>query len=416
MNDSGKFAPGVKLVEAVSPAGFRSYPGKNLTPEKLASLLRELDQGYCRNAMELFGEMEEKDIHLATVMQTRITATASTSRRIVPASDSDEARKHCDFISEVWEGISGKTLAIHDILSSIGKGFSVTEMVFEVREGNLIVSELKFCPQTLFTFFDMKGGGKILEFPLYLPYGESEGEKLPRDKFIFHINRSAGSGLLQGGLYRGLAWYFLFTNYSIKDWMSFMDVYGIPLRLGKFKPSADESSRNILKKAVQDLGSDAAAIISEDTTIEFIESRLAGSHDLFQNAVEFFNRQKSKRVLGQTLTTEHGQSGSYSLGNVHDRVRMDILRFDCAMLDETLTRDFIVPLIKANFGEQKVYPRFVSDFENRESKTKKLDDLRKLFEMGLPLPVSQLYESAGILPPSSVEEVLRSENGKGAAR
>jgi phage gp29-like protein len=249
------------------------------------------------------------------------------------------------------------------------------------------------------------------DFPYYIPFGKTKGEILPREKFIFHANRATGLGALRGGLYRGLSWYSLFTNYTIKDWMSFMDIYGIPLRLGKFKPTADDSSRRILKEAVRNLGADAAAVISEDTTIEFIESNLSGSHNLFESAVEFFNRQKSKRVLGQTLTTEQGKSGSYSLGNVHDRVRFDILQFDCAMLDETLTRDLIVPLVKANFGEQKRYPRFVTDIDDRESKTSRLERLDRLYKMGLALPVAQLYEAAGIARPTESDEVVKLGKG-----
>jgi len=411
MKSSKKLAPGIELVDTKNSTGHHGYPAKNLTPEKLATLMRELDQGYCKNAMELFDEMEERDIHLATVMQTRVSAAASKKRRAVPSGDSADDKRCADFINDVWDGIEGKTQSLHDILSAVSRGFSVTEMVFEVVDGALVVKRLKFCPQYLFSFADLDSPMTLPDFPFYLPFGKTKGEVLPREKFIFHANRATGLGALRGGLYRGLSWYFLFTNYTIKDWMTFMDIYGIPLRLGKFKPTADDSSRQVLKEAVKNLGADAAAVISEDTTIEFIESKLSGNHNLFENAVEFFNRQKSKRVLGQTLTTEQGKSGSYSLGNVHDRVRFDILQFDCAMLDETLTRDLIVPLVKANFGEKKRYPRFVTDMDDRESKASRLERLDTLYKMGLAVPVAQLYEAAGIARPSDSDEVVSSGKG-----
>jgi len=391
---------------------WRGYPSRNLTPAGLSAVLRELDAGYTRTAMELFDEMEEKDLHLATVMQTRVSAAASLPRKILPAGDDGTALKHADFIRSVWERLEGKTRLLHDILMSIGRGFSISEIMYEPRGDDLVATRIKFCPQSLFSFADPDKPGAILDFPLYLPYGETKARKLPRDKFIFHTHRESAGGPLRGGLYRGLAWYYLFTNYSIKDWMSFMDLYGIPLRIGKFKPSADEKSRDILRQAVRNLGSDAAAVISEDTTIEFIESKLSGGHDLFQSAVEFFNFQKSKRVLGQTLTTEQGKTGSYSLGAVHDRVRHDIIRFDCASLDETLTRDLIIPLVKANFGEQKRYPRFVTDADDYRTRTERLDDLKKLHDMGVPVSLAELYRTAGIGEPSATENVLTKEGVK----
>jgi len=399
MNLSKNMKQGSEIVKRNS-YGWNSYPGRNLSPQKLSSIIRELDAGSCSSAMELFDEMEEKDIHLSTVMQTRILAVASRKRVIIPASNDKQAKRDADFISDIWNSLNQKAEMMHNILSSIGRGFSISEMIMEVVEGSLIVKKILPCPQSLFTFYDQKKPSELLDFPLYLPHGESQGQELPRDKFIFHTHCSSNGSPLRSGLYRGLAWYYLFTNYSIKDWMSFMDLYGVPMRLGKFKPSADEQSRITLKNAVQNLGSDAAAVISEDTTIEFIESNLSGSNNLFQNAVEFFNAQKSKRVLGQTLTTDQGKSGSYSLGNVHDRVRLDIIQYDAKALDETLTRDLIIPLIKANFGERKVYPSFKTEFEDARLSGNQLEKLLKLKSAGIPLPASEFYKAAGINEPS----------------
>ena len=405
MNNSRKMARQAELVETKNQSLYNSYPSQNLSPQKLAAILRELDSGYCKNAMNFFDDMEEKDLHLAAVMQTRVMSAAAPKRRIVPASEESDQKRHADFVTEVWEGIEDNYRLINDLYSAIGRGFSIAEMMFELREGSLIVNRIKFCPQSLFSFIDPESPGALLEFPRYMKPGVPHGEAIPREKFIFHAHRSFSGGALRAGLYRGISWYYLFTTFSIKDWMSFMDLYGIPLRLGKFKPSADDSSREILKKAVMNLGTDAAAVISEDTTIEFIESRLSGNHDLFRSAVEFFNRQKSKRVLGQTLTTEQGDSGSYSLGSVHDRVRADITRLDCIMLDESLTRDFIIPLIKANFGRQKIYPRFVCEPDSAEKSRNKLDDLKKLYDMGVPMGLGELYKAAGIPEPSDADSV-----------
>lgn len=412
MKNSKELKPHIELVNTGDAELYRSYPSQNLSPQKLSAIMREFDSGFCRNVMNLFDDMEEKDLHLAAVMQTRLIAAATPERSVLPASDDGESKRHADFIREVFEGLEDKTQLFYNLLSAIGRGFSIAEMIFEVSSSSLIVSRIKMCPQSLFSFADSEKPGSILDFPVYLKPGGIVGVTLPREKFIFHTGRSFSGGPLRAGLYRGISWYYLFTNFSIKDWISFMDVYGVPLRLGRFKPGADESSRAILKKAVMELGSDAAAVISDDTTIEFIESKLAGNHDLFQNAVEFFNRQKSKRVLGQTLTTEQGRSGSYALGGIHDRVRMEITKLDCAMLDETLTRDFIVPLVKANFGEQKTYPRLFCNPENSEERKRKLDDLKKVHDMGVPLAIGKIYEAVGVSSPKDSDEILAGANVK----
>ncbi len=407
MTAKRKYELRAPIVNPANEVLYRTHPARDITPQKLAAILNEMESGWCQSAMSFFDEMEEKDLHLATVMQTRIIAAASTQRRIVAASDKKEDKMAADFVRDVWESLEGRTRILQDLLSAIGRGFAVAEMILEVSEGYLVARGVNFCPPTLFTFADPLKPGMLLDFPRYLEPGDSRGVELPRDKFIFHAHRAFGGGPLRSGLYRGLSWYYLFTSMSVKDWMSFMDIYGIPLRLGRFKPTADEQSRAVLKRAVNDLGADAAAIISDDTTIEFVESKLSGNHSLFENAVEYFNRQKSKRVLGQTLTTEQGSSGSYALGEVHDRVRRDIMRLDCLMLDETLTRDFLVPLVKANFGVRKRYPRFESDTETIVERKSRLEDIKTLFAMKAPLAVSQLYNAAGIPEPAPGDAIVQ---------
>src|SRR5574340_847547 len=50
---------------------YSSYPSQGLTAERLAAILKEADQGYILRQAELCEEMEEKDTHLGSVLQTR---------------------------------------------------------------------------------------------------------------------------------------------------------------------------------------------------------------------------------------------------------------------------------------------------------------------------------------------------------
>jgi len=66
------------------------------------------------------------------------------------------------------------------------------------------------------------------------------------------------------------AWMYLFKNYAVKDWMGFAEVYGMPLRVGKYASGASRSDGEALIRAVRSLGSDAAGIISKFTEIKLI--------------------------------------------------------------------------------------------------------------------------------------------------
>ncbi len=111
-----------------------------------------------------------------------------------------------------------------------------------------------------------------------------------------------------------VGWMYLLKNFALKDWAAFNEVFGMPLRLGKYDTTASPADREALVQAVRNLGSDAAGVISKATEIEFVEaaSRSGGANP-YQLMADFCNREMSKAVLGQTLTTDTtGATGTYA--------------------------------------------------------------------------------------------------------
>ncbi|MGK7346295.1 MAG: phage portal protein family protein [Candidatus Nitrospinota bacterium M3_3B_026] len=399
-------APG-EIIPSGRPPAMDGSAVRNLTPARLAGILRALDEGETAEAMALFDEMAERDLHLGAVTQTRLLAAASRERDVIPASSSDEDERIALFVREALDNIPRRRELAASLMSAVTHGFAVAEILWDASEGTAVIKDILPRPQALFTFADPEEPGRLRGFPAWVS-PEGRAVDLPREKFILH---SAGRGpevFLKTGLYRGISWYYLFTNFTIKDWLSFMDVYGIPLRLGKYKKTADEGAREALRRAVSQLGSDAAAVISEDTTIEFIHSALAGDHKLFREAAEFFNRQKSKRLLGQTLTTEGGQGSgsSYALGRVHERVRSDIVAYDCGALDETLTQDIVRPLVDFNFGPRKRYPKIITRLSSHAEAEARLEQARRLVEMGAKVPARVFAEITGVPILGDLDETL----------
>jgi phage gp29-like protein len=396
-----------EIVAMRQSAYWSASVARNLTPGKLTRILNNLDSGDISDAMVLFDEMEEKDLHLGAVTQTRVLAAVSQDREITSASGSAKDKVIADFVREKFEAIPRRSALLCALMSAVTHGFAIAEIIWDVSGGVTDIVDIKPRPQKYFTFNDMNNGGSLTEFPRYLDPDVANGVELPREKFIFHRHYAGQGDCLKAGLYRGVSWYYLFTNFTIKDWLTFIDLYGIPLRLGKFQKTADDKAREVLKDAVSNLGSDAAAIISDDTTIEFIHSALSGDHTLFQSATEFFNSQKSKRMLGQTLTTESGEKGgSYALGKVHDRVRGDIVAFDSKSLDETLNFDLVRPLVDFNFGPQKIYPKIVTRFNRSDETAAKLAQVGKLVELGAKVPARVVAEITGVGLAGDLDEPL----------
>ncbi|MBF0171665.1 MAG: DUF935 family protein, partial [Nitrospinae bacterium] len=102
-------------------------------------------------------------------------------------------------------------------------------------------------------------------------------------------------------------------------------------------------------------------------------------------------------VSGWTGGAWRRYSGCWSaLGDVHDRVRRDIVASDAAALDETLSSDLIRPLIDYNFGPQRRYPKVVTRLEGESERTGKLERIERLVRMGAAVPARIAAEAAGI--------------------
>src|SRR4030042_1273029 len=192
---------------------------------------------------------------------------------------------------------------------------------------------------------------------------------------------------------------YLLKNYALKDWAAFNEVFGMPLRLGKYDPGASAADREALIRAIRSLGSDAAGVISKNTEIEFVEaaSRLSGNANPYQTLAEFCNREMSKAVLGQTLTTDTaGATGTYSAARVHAQVRRDLVEADAQTLAVTLREQLLRPLVGFNFGWDRPCPWFRFKLAEEEDLKTLSEVYRNLKEIGVPLRGAQVAERFGV--------------------
>ena len=96
-----------------------------------------------------------------------------------------------------------------------------------------------------------------------------------------HTHRSRSGCIARTGLFRVLAWPWLFKNFAVRDLAEFLEIYGLPLRLGTYNPNtSDDKARATLLRAVIGIGHDAAAIVPEGMKIEFKEAARASPRRL----------------------------------------------------------------------------------------------------------------------------------------
>lgn len=380
---------------------FSEYPSNGLTPRRLARIFRAADEGDVRAQMELFEEMEEKDTHLFSQMQTRKLAVTGLDWEVQPFSEDEVDKEIADFISKQINGIENFDGILIDMLDAIGKGISILELAWTVEDGRNVIEDIAYVHPKKLVWDSVTDELKICtkEYP--------SGIILPENKFVVHLYKAKSGHTSRAGILRVVSWMYLFKNYDIKDWVSFCEVFGMPLRLGKYDASASEDDKKQLMEAIISLGTDAAGIVPSSTMIEFIESQKTTSVEIYEKLARYCDEQISKAILGQTLTSDSG-GGSYAQSKTHNEVRHDLTVADAKALAVTIRRDIIRPLVEYNFGFDANIPFFDFDCHEVEDQKEVVEIYKTLAcDMGLEIPKSHIYKKFNIPKPENGEEVLK---------
>ena len=387
---------------------YSEYPSSGLSPRRLAEIFREADEGNVLRQMELFEEMEEKDTHLFSQLQTRKLAVTGLDWEVQPFSEEERDVAVAEFIDDQLHSLESLNDVLLDILDAVGKGISLSEITWGVdSQGRNVVEDITWVHPKKIFWDSIDDAIKITtrEYPQGIP--------LPNNKFIIHRYKAKSGHPSRAGVLRIVSWMYLFKNYDLKDWVSFCEVFGMPLRLGKYDASASDADKAALMEAIIQLGTDAAGIVPSTTTIEFIESNKQSSAEIYAKLARYCDEQMSKAVLGQTLTSDSG-SGSYAQSKTHNEVRKDLTAADANALENTLRRDLIRPLVEFNFGYGTPIPTLQFQTEDAEDLKETSEIYRTLAcDMGLEIPKRHLYKKFGIPKPEHGEPVTQRQQAVG---
>ncbi|MEE2025039.1 DUF935 domain-containing protein [Alkalimonas mucilaginosa] len=384
---------------------FGGHPSSGLTPAKAANILKEAEQGNLIAQCELAEDMEEKSAHIQSELGKRRLSLLSVPWNILPPPNASAAEKRdTEMLEELLRTAVWLRDAIFDASDAILKGYSNQELTWEYIEKQHVITSCEFRDPSWFQINPDKRN------QLMLRDGSHNGMELRPFGWLSHTAKAKSGYLERRGLVRVLVWPFLFANYSVRDLAEFLEIYGLPIRLGKYPAGASEREKLTLLRAVMSIGHNAGGIIPKGMEIDF-QNAADGQSDPFMAMIAWCEKSVSKAVLGGTLTTQaDGASSTNALGNIHNEVRYEIRDADLAALEQTLTRDIIYPLYALNgksFRDYRRHPRFQFDTSEGEDYTKIADPLKTLVSVGAQIPVAWLHEKTKIPMADGKEPVLQ---------
>lgn len=383
---------------------FAEHPTQGLNPAKLARLLREAEQGNLAAMADLAKDIEDKDGHVACEIGKRRRAIVGLDWHVRPPRNADAAEKRdAEMLAEIIEDATWFYDLLFDFTDAILKGFSANELQWDYIEKQQIVTGYEFRDQNLFKTHPENRN------ELRLNDGSHLGEMPRAFGWAMHTHKSKSGYIHRTGLVSVLSWPFLFKNYSVRDLAEFLEIYGLPVRLGKYPSGATHKEKMTLLRAVMSIGHNAGGIIPKGMEIDF-QSAANGQSDPFEAMIRWCELTQSKAILGGTLTSQaDGKTSTNALGNVHENAFSSITASDIHQLEQTINRDILYPMYALNgksYSGNRRLPRFEFDTSTTEAMRDLAYPLRSLVQLGMKVPQSYVHDRLGIPRAKEGEDVL----------
>ena len=394
-----------------------------LTPARLRTLLHAVAQGtWTPDFFELAEEMEERDLHYRGVLQQRKLKAAGAPMDVIPASDDPAEQAIADAVRDYVLAGRGAHDARIEMLDAVGKGMSCQEIVWQARDGLWVPATYHRVDQRWLVFDAADGETPYLvdERTAGASGAGAAGRQwsnaapLMPGKFLYHRHRSKSGLPARSGFAYAVCTMYLLKSTAAKDWWAFAEVFGLPVRVGKYGPNADDDDIQTLVDAVGMIASDAGCVIPDSMTVEFVQAARAGSsggEGLFEAMADWCDAQVSKAVVGQTMTVEDG--ASLSQAQIHADIRDDIVDDDVRQVCDTLTDTLVPWFCVLNFAPRPAgWPRIAPPADEDA-----VDVAAVVQAVGAGLEVGQtwLRTRMGIPEPESGEPLLSGRAPGGGA-
>ncbi|MDG6480579.1 DUF935 domain-containing protein [Glaesserella parasuis] len=382
------------------------HPSNFITPAKMKQIFDDAENGDITAQHELFMDIEERDSAIFANIQTRKRAALGVDWMIqAPRNATPAEEKLRDEVDELFYQIGNLEDLIIDCMDAVGHGFSALEIEWAFNGKVWYPNAFIHRPQSWFKW------DKLDNLLLKTPQNQT-GEPLRPYGWVVHTHKSRSTQAARNNLFRTLAWLYMFKHYSIHDFAEFLELYGMPIRIGKYGAGATKDEKQTLKRALAEIGHNAAGIMPESMSIELHNAANAGGalgNNPFLQMVDWCEKSIARLILGQTLTSgADGKSSTNALGNVHNEVRRDLLVSDVKQLGQTFTQQIILPYLLINFPnvDPTRIPTFEFDTKEPADLALFAESLPKLVDIGLQIPANWARDKLGIPEVQEGEAVL----------
>lgn len=127
------------------------------------------------------------------------------------------------------------------------------------------------------------------------------------------------------GLLEKAAVYCILKRHSWGSWDEFEELFGVPIRIAKIASQSDAVKQEVAEW-LEEMGSAAYGVFPIGTEVDIKENSKSDAFQVFYRKIEALDKELSKLVVHQTMTTENGSSKAQ--GTVHENTLQEVIYAD----------------------------------------------------------------------------------------
>ena len=314
--------------------------------------------------------------------------TAIWSMRPNPAQD------ECDFRGMIKE-----------TLEAWSKGLSIVEVLWEMGPDSIIAPRAAQWVHPQNYGYGPDGATLMLNVAGY-DGSNSCWRDFPANQFLIGIAKQKSGHPTGGALLRALAWWWSASNFTSEWFLNCAQIFGMPIRWATYDPTRPELQGQIMTM-LQQMGSAGYGAFPAGTELKLLDASGISSKENPQAALlDRADKMCDLLVLGQTLTSQEGSTGSRSLAAVHESVLKGRKKAAADWVGALLNAQFAPAFCRLNYGDDSQPPTFLVDIIEEQSALEMAQRDVLLINAGVEVPKGWAYERWGIPEPDEDDEVI----------
>jgi phage gp29-like protein len=346
---SKKIAVATEQITVFDARREPSFLAHALDVDRVHQILRSAELGDTRDLFSLYRDLIASDAHSQGEFSKRKIAVLGDEMSILPFDQTSPADVDAaDFVETAISKCRSFLMAGSALMDGCLYPVSVVEKVFKATGNSsrpFALADLVTVPYHLLDYvdgtlkiFDTDAAGNVLSTK-HIPDSA---------RYIIHRGHILTSLDNWGGPMRSILFWWLLSTMDREWWARFLDRYGSPFLVGKYDRN-DNNSRGVLERAFSMATRLGGLVVSDGTSVELKEAAASSSGDAYEKFLAICQREKSKLIIGQTLSAESQSTGLGSgVSEQHEMVRQDIRKFDARLLAATLRDQLFQQLLFVN--------------------------------------------------------------------